>query len=118
MPIDDAHAIVCERLQSLVEGGLIKIRRSSIAVDISPAGIDKKSGVEWLCRVEGLDKKNILAIGDSPGDFPMFEASGHIACPSNAENECKAYVRSRKGIVARRSYASGVAKILSRIDRD
>lgn len=112
--IEQAYREIFSQIQDIVEEGLATIHHSSIAVDISPAKIDKESGVKFLCQVEEIDSNQIFAIGDSPGDFPMFRAAGQIGCPSNATSECKEMVKKRKGIISEKPYAAGVIDILYR----
>lgn len=110
--IEDCYLRVQEELRELEEGGFLTINHSSIAVDISPAGIDKASGVRFLSQHTGIDLSQTLGIGDSRGDFPMFELVGQVGCPANASPECKELVLARGGYVAPRPYASGVARVI------
>jgi len=110
--IEQAYQMIEEQVKDLVQENLITLRHSSIAVDISPANIDKASGVKFLCDVEKINPEELFGIGDSPGDFPLFDVVGQIGCPSNATPQCKEMVRRKKGIISEKSYAAGVADIL------
>jgi hydroxymethylpyrimidine pyrophosphatase-like HAD family hydrolase len=113
--IEQANQIIKGLVEDLVQRGLVTVHHSSIAVDLNPANINKASGVRFLCEVEEIDPSDLFGIGDSPGDFPMFEVVGRIGCPSNATDKCKEVVGQRKGIISDKSYAAGVADILHRV---
>lgn len=91
----------------------LNIRESSIAVDISPAGIDKGTGTKFYSTYTGIIPEQILGIGDSKGDFPMLELAGFVGCPKNASELCQALVREKGGYVSPFNYAQGVADIIS-----
>ncbi len=110
--IEQAYQMIEKQVRDLVRENLVILHHSSIAVDISPANIDKASGVKFLCDVEKIDPKELFGIGDSPGDFPLFDAVGQIGCPSNATSECKEMVKRKNGIISKKPYAAGVADIL------
>lgn len=88
------------------------IHESSIAVDISPTGINKGSGVRSYSQYTGIPLEQMLGIGDSRGDFPMLELVGHVGCPQNASDVCKAFVRERGGWVSDFYYAQGVVDVI------
>lgn len=110
--IEQAHEIILSQVREFVEAGIVTIHHSSIAVDLSPANIDKASGIRFLCELEGIDPADLFGIGDSPGDFPLFDTVGHVGCPSNATSQCKDRVAKREGIISEKPYAAGVANIL------
>lgn len=45
--------------------------------DITQNGVDKGSGVKFLCRYLGIPKENSIAVGDTLNDIPMFKVCGH-----------------------------------------
>lgn len=112
LTIEDCYQAIKEELKDLDESGLINIHHSDIAIDISPAGIDKASGVQFLSRLTGINLAKTLGIGDSNGDFPMLEQMGFVGCPANASKECKELVKAKRGYVSLFSYARGVADII------
>ncbi|UCE27742.1 MAG: HAD family phosphatase [Candidatus Coatesbacteria bacterium] len=71
------------------------ITRSISVVDITPAGINKGSGFDWLIDVlrddYGFDfyPDNVLGIGDSWGDLPFLEKCGVSTAPANAAAEIR-----------------------------
>lgn len=111
-PIEVFYKVIKEEMEDLVQKKLVKISYSDCAVDISPAGIDKASGLEFLSRETGINLKKALGIGDSRGDFPLFSKVGFVACPDNASKECKKLVRRRGGYISPYRYALGVSNII------
>ncbi len=112
-PIEQCYAAVREELQDLESQGLVTIRHSRIAVDISPQGIDKASGIRFLSEKTGVRPSQMLGIGDSKGDFPMLNLVGYVGCPDNASKECKELVRKRQGHPSRAEYAKGVEDVIN-----
>lgn len=91
---------------------LVFITHSSSAVDITPQGVNKASGVRFLSERTSVKLKDMLGIGDTAGDFPMMELVGKIACPANAKQEVIDLVRQREGYVAKSPNTLGVWEIL------
>lgn len=110
--IEECYEAVKKEIEDLIERGLVIVHHSTIAVDISPASIDKASGILFFSRKTGISPENILGIGDSRGDFPMLKLVGHVGCPANASEECKEIVSGKGGYISPYPYASGVADIL------
>jgi HAD superfamily hydrolase (TIGR01484 family) len=89
------------------------VRTSASAVDISPPGIDKASGLRWISSLYGTDLSQVAAIGDSDGDIPMLEVAGHSGAPSNAEESVStrvAYRSSRSNVWGVIDYFMHLAK--------
>ena len=97
---------------------IVYITHSDIAIDISPAGINKGTGLEFLADCAGIDLTRSLGIEDSKGGIPMLERVGYVGCPANASPECQEFVEKAGGCVARRQYARGVAEIVRRFRKD
>jgi hypothetical protein len=56
-----------------------------ISIDVLPATITKKQGLEWLGRHLGIPVKEMAYIGDTGGDLPALKAVGASFAPANAE---------------------------------
>ena len=112
-PIEECYKMVRQELADLEASGLIIIHHSQIAVDISPAGIDKASGVRFLSQHTGINFSQVLGIGDSRGDFPMLNLVGYIGCPVNASQECKELIQAKRGYISSFKHARGVADVIS-----
>ena len=90
----------------------ISVTHSQSAVDITPCGIDKGTGLEFFVQHTGIPIEQIVIVGDSSGDIPGLLLAGHPACPSNAMQSVKELVQNRGGYVASASHALGVVEIL------
>jgi hypothetical protein len=118
MTIFDLYELVCDTLQEFLLGGEIEILYSNSAVDIIPRGINKGSGIVFLCEYlrtnnfGEISPENILYIGDSNNDIPGLKFAGFAGCPDNASAQVKALVRERGGYVASRPFMEGVLEIL------
>jgi len=110
--IEEAYETARNELSDLISLGLVTVHHSQIAVDISPAGIDKASGVRFLTEKTGVPLEKTLGIGDSRGDFPMLEIVGHVGCPANASEECKKLINRKGGHIAIHDYVRGVVSVI------
>ena len=45
-------------------------------LDITPEGVTKASALDTLCRLKGIDPKDVLAIGDGNNDVEMLQWAG------------------------------------------
>lgn len=92
------------------------ITRSIGVLDVTPRPVHKGTGVLWLleyCRRElgqEISPANVVAVGDSYNDFPMFEVAG-IAC--GVANAAPA-VRDKVDYVSDAPTGRGVAEIVER----
>jgi len=112
--IEECFKAIEAEVSDLVAQWLVAIHHSKIAVDISPASIDKASGIRFFAEKTGIDPDQMLGIGDSRGDFPMLKLAGYVGCPANASEECKKLIQEKKGMIADDEYAAGVAQIIAR----
>ncbi|MDA8096994.1 MAG: HAD-IIB family hydrolase [Clostridia bacterium] len=91
----------------------IEVTYSSMCVDITPRGVNKRSGIQALTADTGIDPAHILAIGDSANDLSMLETVGIPTCPANAQPEVKA----KCVYVSPYPYTTGVWDIITRYGR-
>jgi len=111
MEIEEFFEIVKKRLSQFEK--VVELTHSTTAVDITPKGANKKSGLTFAAKKSGVELNNILYIGDTKGDFPAFEVAGYTACPSNATEECKKLVKSKDGYISSSTDIKGVTDIIS-----
>ncbi len=111
MEIEEFFEIIKKRLSQFEK--VIELTHSTTAIDITPKGANKKSGLTFAAKKSGVELNNILYIGDTKGDFPAFEVAGYTACPSNATEECKKLVRSKSGYISFLEDINGLADIIS-----
>lgn len=116
--IEDAYESLKKELEDLLKEGLIEMHHSDSAVDISPKGIDKASGVKFLAGYTGLDLNKVVGTGDTNGDFPMLSQVGHTSCPKNATLGCKKLVKETGGYISKLTMAAGVADILHHFTKE
>jgi len=112
LSIENAYEAVKKEMADFHQRRLVQITHSDCAVDISPFGIDKASGLQFLSQHTGINLKKTLGIGDSNGDFPLFKKVGYVGCPKNASKECKSLVKKRGGFISPFAYAEGVVDVI------
>ncbi|MCK5490679.1 MAG: HAD-IIB family hydrolase [Candidatus Pacebacteria bacterium] len=115
MKIEEFFEIVKKRLSQFEKA--VELTHSTTAVDITPKGANKESGLKFATKKSGVELGNILYIGDTKGDFPAFEIAGYTACPSNATKGCKKLVESKSGYISSFSDVKGLADIISRFTK-
>lgn len=72
---DDAKEV--EPLAKKIEdkyGQHVKVLPNGRCLDIAPGGIDKAEGIRGICRIFGVDEKDVIAIGDELNDVAMLAA--------------------------------------------
>ena len=74
------------------QGTLFAVQASVSCVDVTPAGIDKGTGVRWLSEETGIPLSQMGGIGDSISDLKFMCLLGHSAAPANATAEVQATV--------------------------
>lgn len=61
-------------------------------LEIVPKGINKGTAVQALCRHYGIERCNVMSIGDYYNDMDMFRASGISVAMANAPDDIKRMV--------------------------
>lgn len=72
-------------------------------MECTAAGVDKGTGLRWLCEYLGIDPADTIAIGDNYNDVPMIEAAGLGACVASSVED----VKSRADYVCEKDYGEG-----------
>ena len=80
-------------------------------VEIGPAGIDKGSGLVWLCAHLGIDAADVVAFGDEFNDHEMLRWAGHAVVMGNASPATQALADE----VAPTNADDGVAVVIERL---
>jgi hypothetical protein len=60
------------------------------AVELGPVGIDKSSGLAWLCAHLGIDRRDVVAFGDEYNDHAMLAWAGRGVAMGNAADATRA----------------------------
>lgn len=111
-PINLSIEKLFEMISKEIDPNLLYINHSTTAVDITPKGVDKGSGLKLLADMEQFNLADVLAIGDSSGDLPFMVLAGKKACPFNASNTIKAI----SDYVSPYSTTEGVIDIINYFD--
>ena len=106
--VDHLRAAVAQALAAHGAGDQVTVQASVSCVDVTPAGIDKGTGVRWLSEEVEIPLADLGGVGDSTGDLKFLRLVGHSAAPANATAEVKASVN----YVSPSSYGEGVVDIL------
>jgi hydroxymethylpyrimidine pyrophosphatase-like HAD family hydrolase len=87
----------------------LALQASVSCVDVTPAGLDKGTGVRWLSDETGIPLRQMGGIGDSTSDLKFLRLLGRSAAPANAASE----VRAAVGYVSPQPNGEGVVDILN-----
>jgi len=55
-------------------GSVLNPTRNGSFMDISPAGVDKATGLARYARLAGVPRENVWTVGDNHNDIPMLKA--------------------------------------------
>lgn len=53
--------------------------------EITRAGVNKKTGLQWLCHHLQIAPEQVMAMGDSGNDYEMMKYAGFSVAPANAD---------------------------------
>lgn len=84
----------------------IEVLDTGFAVHIKSRMVNKGAGLKRIAKLMGLDAKDFVAIGDSPNDIEMLEASGFGVAVGNAHPELK----KAAALVTKGEHGAGVAE--------
>lgn len=88
-------------------------RYNDISFDVTAVGTSKGNAIRDIQESLGIEKSQILAIGDAPNDLPMFEAVGIRIAMANAKPEIAKYCDETTGS----NCEDGVAQVLERAEQ-
>ena len=81
-------------------------------LDLLPPGVSKGSALQRLAASLGIDRKEVMAIGDNWNDVEMLEWAGQAVLMGNAAQELKTKAKLRGWKQARPNDEDGVAVVL------
>jgi hydroxymethylpyrimidine pyrophosphatase-like HAD family hydrolase len=87
LSVKSLHEVIEERFVEKGLDELMDITHSETAVDITPKGVNKRTGLIHLFEACGIDPALVLGVGDTVGDLEWLRYIGIPACPSNATTE-------------------------------
>jgi phosphoglycolate phosphatase len=103
---------VKEGQKILDENGIpITINDSKFALHLSKKGLNKGKTLLEALRILEIDPENVVAIGDSDTDVPMFELCGYSAAVGNAPEN----VKSKAKFAAKAEIGDGTVEAVSYI---
>ena len=90
--------------------GEIEITHSRSAIDITPRGIDKASGLRQLLEWTGLPAENVAGVGDTVADAEWLALAGWSAAPANGRAALPGL-----SFYAEREVTAGLLEIVERL---
>jgi hydroxymethylpyrimidine pyrophosphatase-like HAD family hydrolase len=96
-------------------GGQIAMHRTEYAarnlsiLDLLPPGCSKGAALDSLARIRGLERSQIMAIGDNLNDLEMLEYAGRAVVMANASEEIQALALRRGWEITASNDEDGVA---------
>jgi len=138
-PIEDALLDGEDPIQGMAAGSVSKMREAEQAVkasewashcecvrteypardlsilDILPQGVSKASALKKLAIRLGVDRKEVMAIGDNWNDVEMLEWAGQGVMMGNAAEELRAMAKMRGWNQAPPNDQDGVAVVLEEV---
>ena len=82
-------------------------------VELGPVGVDKGSGLIWLCEHLGIDAADVVAFGDEYNDHEMLRWAGLGVAMGNASPVTQSFADE----VTLTNAEDGVAVVLERLLR-
>ena len=81
------------------------------ALEMTPPGVDKASGLRKLADHLGIEMAQIIGIGDGGNDLAMLKAVGLPACVANADPEVRAVCR----VITDSNRENGVGRLIRKL---
>jgi hydroxymethylpyrimidine pyrophosphatase-like HAD family hydrolase len=67
---------LCATLDVHVDPSSAPIFPGTVIVNVTAAGVNKGSSVEWLARHVDIAPEELMVVGDSENDLSMFDVAG------------------------------------------
>ncbi|MEX2503092.1 MAG: HAD-IIB family hydrolase, partial [Trueperaceae bacterium] len=83
--LDEVLAVEADGVQAHVATS--PAQADTYFVSLTRPGVDKGSAVALLAKRLEIDLRNVLGVGDSPGDLPMLERVGHARVMASGDPE-------------------------------
>ena len=91
--------------------------RNLSILDLLPPGCSKGAALDSLARIRGLEREQIMAIGDNLNDLEMLEYAGRAVVMANASEEILTLARRRGWEITASNDDDGVALAVEEILR-
>lgn len=79
-------------------------------LDLAPEGVSKASGLEFLCTKLGVDRSEVLAVGDGNNDLEMIQWAGRGVAMGQAPDDVKAAADEVVGTIDEDGLAAELTK--------
>jgi HAD superfamily hydrolase (TIGR01484 family) len=86
--------------------------RNLSILDLLPPGCSKGAALDSLAQIRGLERDQIMAIGDNLNDLEMLEYAGRAVVMGNASAEIKELAKRRGWSVTASNDEDGVALVI------
>jgi hypothetical protein len=91
--IHRAHAMLCEETAEHIQAATFEVRRPEFqgmwGLIVRAAGVNKATALEWLANHYGIDRSEVIAVGDWLNDIPMLARAGRSFAMAQAPVEVK-----------------------------
>lgn len=102
-----------EKIVKVLKGMDVNVKNSGWAIHVVDARVDKGKGLIEACKDLNVDKEDVIAIGDSETDIPLFENSGYSIAVNNSPEELK----EKADMVVSKSYSDGFIEAVKIIEK-
>lgn len=101
-------------LNEIVEINQLQLRivENPDSVDVLQSGINKATGLNYLCEWLAIEPREIIAFGDNYNDLEMLNYVGLPVTLGNGVEQVKKLVKTKKGIIANKNYGKGVLEVV------
>lgn len=103
---------------NVIEKKVVEITHSQSAVDITISGVNKESGLEFFAEETGISFKEMAAVGDSRGDWPVLKKVALPLAPVNATPEIRELVNKKGGYVSLYPTTQGVIDCIGQVTKN
>lgn len=110
-PASDAFLAELEPWRERLTFSSARSYAGAVLTTVTAKGVDKGRGLRALCAATGIDPADVVAIGDSEVDVPMFKVAGCAVAVGNATAEALASA----GMVVASVEGGGVAEAIERL---
>lgn len=117
-PAGNNADLVLDQIQDELDG-VVTVTHSTtseLLLEICRHGVTKASGVAWLAAAHGIDRQNVVAVGDMPNDLPMLLWAGQGFAMGNAHSAVRAAVTGEKTLPT--NAQDGVAALIDELLAD
>jgi len=77
--------IIQEGMRDFLPEGIQMFRSAPFLLEFVDENAGKWGAVEYLCKRFGIDKSEVLSLGDSENDLSMITGAGYSGVPANAD---------------------------------